>query len=354
MLDDELVAVCEKLREALALRDKYRSEVELDTFQRPEVVSEVTEEPYDPFEAPPWAGKAFSFQQRYGTMNVWAECEMARAGLLRDAESPKDARAPAFTPPPSLSDYAKDLARLVAITSDPAVNSFCYGRLQMLEARFQLHKMDHEELEAAEQRAVPHRDFYNVRKVDTHVHLAAAMNQKHLLRFIKRKAKFHAGDVVARKGGGAPQTLAEVFDEMGLSERDLSIDALGMNADADTFARFDKFNLKYNPLGKSKLREIFIKTDNPSHGRYFAEITQELFDDLAFSKYQKAEYRISVYGRKPAEWDQLADWVVDHRLYSPHNRWLIQVPRLYATRPRALAPRPLARGPEARPKPPSP
>ena len=38
---------------------------------------------------------------------------------------------------------------------------------------------------------VRHRDFYNVRKVDTHVHLASIMNQKHLLTFIKRKLKNH-------------------------------------------------------------------------------------------------------------------------------------------------------------------
>ena len=47
-----------------------------------------------------------------------------------------------------------------------------------------------------------------------------------------------------------------------------------MHTDQNTFCRFDKFNLKYNPLGKSKLREIFIKTDNVCKGRYFAEITQ--------------------------------------------------------------------------------
>ncbi len=29
-------------------------------------------------------------------------------------------------------------------------------------------------------RQVPHRDFYNVRKVDTHVHHSAIMTQKHL------------------------------------------------------------------------------------------------------------------------------------------------------------------------------
>jgi hypothetical protein len=32
-------------------------------------------------------------------------------------------------------------------------------------------------------------DFYNVRKVDTHVHHSSSMNQKHLLRFIKAKMK---------------------------------------------------------------------------------------------------------------------------------------------------------------------
>ena len=43
--------------------------------------------------------------------------------------------------------------------------------------------------ELAAQKAVAHRDFYNVRKVDTHIHAASCMNQKHLLRFIKKNLK---------------------------------------------------------------------------------------------------------------------------------------------------------------------
>ena len=39
--------------------------------------------------------------------------------------------------------------------------------------------------ELQETRENHHRDFYNVRKVDTHVHHAACMNQKHLLSFIR-------------------------------------------------------------------------------------------------------------------------------------------------------------------------
>jgi len=42
--------------------------------------------------------------------------------------------------------------------------------------------------------------------------------------------------------------------------------------DRNTFHRFDKFNAKYNPVGESRLREIFIKTDNFMEGQYFAEL----------------------------------------------------------------------------------
>jgi AMP deaminase len=38
-----------------------------------------------------------------------------------------------------------------------------------------------------------------------------------------------------------------------------------------------------------------------------------------------AEYRISIYGRKQSEWDQLASWFVNNELYSENVIWLIQV-----------------------------
>lgn len=46
--------------------------------------------------------------------------------------------------------------------------------------------------------------------------------------------------------------------------------------DRNTFHRFDKFNAKYNPIGESILREIFIKTDNYIEGKYFAHIIKVL------------------------------------------------------------------------------
>ena len=41
------------------------------------------------------------------------------------------------------------------------------------------------------------------------------------------------------------------------------------------------------------------------------------------------EWRISIYGRSIDEWDKLAAWVVDNKLFSHNVRWLIQVPRLF-------------------------
>ena len=45
----------------------------------------------------------------------------------------------------------------------------------------------------------------------------------------------------------------------GWCRYDLNVDTLDMHAGKESFHRFDRFNLKYNPFGQSRLREIFIK-----------------------------------------------------------------------------------------------
>ena len=229
---------------------------------------------------------------------------------------------------PDIKEYYQDLDSLLTISSDGPSKSFAYRRLQYLEGKFNLYVLLNEYQEIADTKAVPHRDFYNVRKVDTHVHHSACMNQKHLLRFMKSKMKKSPDEVVLFRDG-QHLTLKEVFESINLTAYDLSIDTLDMHAHTDSFHRFDKFNLKYNPVGESRLRTIFLKTDNLIQGRYLAELTKEVMQDLESSKYQMVEWRISIYGRSLDEWDKLAAWVVDNKLYSPNVRWLIQVPRLY-------------------------
>ncbi|KAH6604954.1 amp deaminase [Trichoderma cornu-damae] len=237
------------------------------------------------------------------------------------------AKTPAISVP-TIREFYMDLEEILTVSSDGPSKSFAFRRLQYLEGKFNLYVLLNEYQETADSKKVPHRDFYNVRKVDTHVHHSACMNQKHLLRFIKSKMKKYPNEVVLFRDG-RHLTLAEVFSSINLTAYDLSIDTLDMHAHTDSFHRFDKFNLKYNPIGESRLRTIFLKTDNFIHGRYLAEITKEVISDLESSKYQMVEWRISIYGKSIDEWDRLAAWVVDNKLFSHNVRWLVQIPRLY-------------------------
>jgi hypothetical protein len=132
--------------------------------------------------------------------------------------------------------------------------SFCYRRLTYLSAKYQLHVLLNEMQELALQKCVPHRDFYNIRKViirfnhiidkegpikvhllffskvDTHIHAASCMNQKHLLRFIKKKIRDSGNEVVCLNKKGQELTLNQVFEEMNLSAYDLTVDMLDVHA----------------------------------------------------------------------------------------------------------------------------
>ncbi|XP_028037472.1 AMP deaminase 2-like [Bombyx mandarina] len=224
--------------------------------------------------------------------------------------------------------YVDDMGKLSDMVADGPLKSFCFRRLSYLKSKFKMHVLLNELHELALQKAVPHRDFYNIRKVDTHIHAASCMNQKHLLRFIKRTLRQNAHEVVALQRG-VPMTLKSVFEEMQLDAYDLNVDILDVHADRNTFHRFDKFNAKYNPVGESRLREVFLKTDNYMNGTYFANIIKEVMSDFAENKYTYSEPRISVYCKSSSEWSRLASWAVRNDVHSPHVRWLVQVPRLY-------------------------
>ena len=129
---------------------------------------------------------------------------------------------------PTLSDYYRAMDEIQRVSSDGPTKSFAYRQLDILEGKFQLYFLVHSYEETAECKKVPHRDFYNVRKVDTHVHHSACMNQKHLLRFIKSKMKKCPKEVVMFRDG-KELTLQEVFDSIHLSAYDLSIDTLDMH-----------------------------------------------------------------------------------------------------------------------------
>lgn len=66
-------------------------------------------------------------------------------------------------------------------------------------------------------------------QVDTHIHAAACMNQKHLLKFIQTTYKTEADRVVLEKGGQMI-TLKQVFDTLAMDPYDLTVDSLDVHA----------------------------------------------------------------------------------------------------------------------------
>lgn len=129
---------------------------------------------------------------------------------------------------PTIREFYIDLDQVLSVSSDGPSKSFAFRRLQYLDGKFNLYFLLNEYQEMADSKRVPHRDFYNVRKVDTHVHHSACMNQKHLLRFIKSKMKKSPDEKVILRDG-KHLTLREVFESINLTAYDLSIDTLDMH-----------------------------------------------------------------------------------------------------------------------------
>ena len=81
MGDGEVANVCAMLREAVALREKYRAGVVYgETVTPPEEPLFASEDTADPFEPVASAGHLMSFEMRRGVMMVWKETEKYKAG----------------------------------------------------------------------------------------------------------------------------------------------------------------------------------------------------------------------------------------------------------------------------------
>ncbi|ESS30887.1 AMP deaminase [Toxoplasma gondii VEG] len=283
-----------------------------------------TKEPmYDPFNIPLKPPCNAVYKMHHGVYQVFWD----PANDVATKDAPLLWKA---NPLPDVHQFLRGLKDVMTAVQNPACKSFCYKRLKYLEEKFNLHLMFNSPAEVTETKCNFHRDFYNVRKVDTHIHHSACMQQKHLLRFIRKKYRTEPETVVAKTRDGNEQTLMELFHtEVGIGAHDASIDHLNVHALGSCFQRFDLFNQKYNPFGQKTLRDVFLKTDNYIEGRFLAEITREVISDLEERKYQHVEWRLSIYGRSRDEWTKLAKWVVKNKLSSKRVRWMVQVPRLY-------------------------
>ena len=234
---------------------------------------------------------------------------------------------------PDAKDFGDDYRRLVQLASDGAMRSYSFQRLQLLSSAFKTHIIANGSAEAQEQSNLLGTDFYRTMKVDNHIHAAAAPSAREFVEFVRTKL-LEEGDVEVIPG----KTLQEVFEEAGLDTDHLTIDAFNVLADNSVYQRFDNFNSKYSPFRMADMRRIFLKTSNHMDGRYFAELIKGVLHRHENSSGHKSavELRLSIYGMERHEWLDLAKWVLRDwggkhpgPVLSSHNRWHIQVPRLW-------------------------
>jgi AMP deaminase len=113
----------------------------------------------------------------------------------------------------------------------------------------------------------------------------------------------------------------------------------GPLADYSVYQRFDNFNNKYSPFRMADMRRIFLKSTNSNDGRYFAELLKMVLNrhEKSMGHNSACEMRLSIYGMERHEWKDLSTWLLRDwahpdcpgNMMSTHNRWLIQVPRLW-------------------------
>ncbi|XP_074833675.1 AMP deaminase 1 isoform X2 [Carettochelys insculpta] len=333
---EDFEVVCSGLYRALCIREKYMQKsvqrfpktpsqylrsIEGEVWQADDgcapVFTPPVKEGEDPFQADNLPEDlSYCIRMQGGVVYVYATAAVAQRG---------EPKALLY---PNLQEFVDDMNFLLALIAQGPMKTYAHRRLKFLSSKFKVHEMLNDMEELKELKNNPHRDFYNCRKVDTHIHAAACMNQKHLLRFIKKSYRVDAERVVY-DAKGKKLTLKQLFQQLNLHPYDLTVDSLDVHAGRQTFQRFDKFNDKYNPVGASELRDLYLKTENAIDGEYFATIIKEVGCDLEDAKYQHAEPRLSIYGRSPEEWAKLANWFNRHRVYSPNMKWMIQVPRIY-------------------------
>jgi len=82
------------------------------------------------------------------------------------SEEDMEKHTPNSYPFPGLSEYIRDMKILCYMIADGPLKSFCFKRLSYLFSKYQLHSLLNEVQELSAQKDVPHRDFYNIRKVD--------------------------------------------------------------------------------------------------------------------------------------------------------------------------------------------
>ena len=129
------------------------------------------------------------YKMVHGVMVVTAK-KLISSDIAHGNGDKNDSHASASTqsenlfPIGTFEEFVEDFAFIRSTIFHGPTITYAYTRLELLSARFNLHVLLNGTRELDAQKSVPHRDFYNVRKVDTHVHHSGELLATHPIQHI--------------------------------------------------------------------------------------------------------------------------------------------------------------------------
>lgn len=257
---------------------------------------------------------------------------------------------------PSFQEFTSDFEHTVETLTSPYLSQVTIKRLEYLTEKFELFQLLHSRAEIQENKLVPHRDFYNTRKVDPNLLLSGCVSQRQLNEFIWDKLNLEPQRAVF-VGATGTYTLRDIFSQGCHSNEEACI---GLKVVDDEF--LDWYRMVYlpgchiNPVtmetleleeGKIKasktgkkhimyymITKTFLEFDNYIEGEYFAELlVKYVVHNLEKSKYQLAQLSVDFQFGYQIEndtwWSKFSRWITRWKLVSYNIRWNIRLRRDY-------------------------
>ncbi|AMD19268.1 HBR367Cp [Eremothecium sinecaudum] len=255
---------------------------------------------------------------------------------------------------PEFEEFMRAFRTLTDVATSGEFQNFAYRKLEYLYNKFDLFQHLKSNSEKTENKTVKHRDFYNIRKIDTNMLLSGCVSERQLNEFIWDKLNLEPNRVVYVLKDGHPVTLRSLFNtssnELDISKRDNT--NIGLKAVANEFldwyqtlgvprASMVEHEVLGAEAGKGQcnkrhfmfylIAKTFLDFDNYINGEYFAElIIRYVIENLEQNKYQLAQLSVDFrFERSGAWWSKFAAWVCRWKLVSYSIRWNVRIKRDY-------------------------
>lgn len=184
-------------------------------------------------------------------------------------------------------------------------------------------------------------DFYDLVKIDNHVHLSALITTKELKEYMEKEQKSKKGEkitvfkmntIIDQKNIHSKNSCKDRYDFNDFNEKYF----IGKKGEKDRINNLRQCFLKVNS-GKNKLQRINTsKSEYNIHdmGKFncrkshYANITK-IISKLRKEKNTHLDLRISLYGKSENELTDISNWFVKNNLHILDNiDWYVQIPRI--------------------------